>query len=130
MTRVGTSHDRLRRQTIEDLDALIQATVHTRRDLRTYQTAAEQNRRYLAAGGAASDMTKQFDGATLRATFSDSVSNLEGVRTRARRSVWRLQVAEGMTISEIARAWGLSRQLVSRSLASGGTRRRGTAGLS
>ena len=126
VTRAGSSHDKLRRQALDDLDALIQATVDARRDLRTYQTAAEKNRRYLAGGGPASDITKHIDGASLRVTFNDRISILEGARNRARSSVWRLQIAEGLTISEIARVWRLSRQLVSRSLASG-TRRRGAA---
>jgi hypothetical protein len=119
------SEDRLRRLMLEDLDVLIQAIVDLRADLRSYQAVIERNRKHFMANGRASELAGLVKVAKVRGAFSERLTTLERARNSARQSVWRLQVAEGMTISEIARLWGFSRQLVSRALASAGSRRTG-----
>jgi len=112
-------HNALRARALVDLDALMQIARDASRDIRSYQSALETNYRHLSAGGRASDMNGLFDVSAVRASLSDRLDSIERARNRSRRSLWRLQVREGMSIAEIARAWGFSRQLVSRALSSG-----------
>jgi hypothetical protein len=115
---VETDHEALRQQALADLDALIQIAEEARRDIRSYQSALEKSYRHLTRGGRARDMIGLFDVSAVRASFTDRLNSIERARSLSRRSLWRLQVFEGMTIAEIARAWGFSRQLVSRALSS------------
>jgi hypothetical protein len=115
---VETDHEALRQQALADLGALIQIAEEARRDIRSYQSALEKTCRHLTRGGRARDMIGLFDVPAVRASFTDRLNSIERARSISRRSLWRLQVFEGMTIAEIARAWGFSRQLVSRALSS------------
>jgi hypothetical protein len=117
----------LRARALADLDALIQISQDARRDIRSYQSALEKNYRHLTRGGRASDMSGLFDVSAVRANFTDRLNSIERARSLSRRSLWRLQVFEGMTIAEIARAWGFSRQLVSRALSARDDSRAGTS---
>ena len=111
----------LRDQAVDDLDELIDAAAAARKDLRSYQSMLEQNRRHIAEGGRASDMAMRFDVRAVRTSLTDRLNRVERARNASRRSLWRLQASEGRTIAEIARMWGLSRQLISRALRSGDT---------
>ena len=123
VTRVRSgSVEAIRRQALHDLDALIEVTAEARRDLRSYQTALERNRRNLAQGGRASDIA-MFNVRAVRATTTERLKCLERARNASRRSLWRLHAAQGETIADIARTWGLSRQLVSREVGHGNTQR-------
>lgn len=115
--------DALRDQAVSDLQALIEQAVEARKNLRAYQTALEKNHRHFTRGGRVSD-SPIVNVQTVRATLTDRLDRLERARSVSRLSLWRLQVAEGMSIAEIARLWGFSRQLVSRALAGARTRRR------
>jgi hypothetical protein len=108
----------LRHDALDGLDALIEVVAEARKDLRSYQTVLEKNRRHLARGGRASDMAVRFDVQAVRTSLSDRLESVERRRSASRVSLWRLQVSEGRTIAEIARVWGLSRQLISRALRS------------
>jgi hypothetical protein len=107
----------LRTQAIATLGEFMQALTDARTDLDDFHAALETNRRHLIAGGRANDMTGLFDLPSLRSTLTERLDLVERARMDCRRALWRLQMAEGATIAEIAREWGLSRQLVSRALA-------------
>ena len=106
----------MRDQAITTLDDFIEALTDARGDLHEIQSALEANRRHLVGGGRANDMTALFDLPSLRLTLTERLDRIERARMECRRALWRLQVSEGATIAEIAREWGLSRQLVSRAL--------------
>lgn len=108
--------ERLRDRAIADLDELIGVIAGARQVLRSYESALQKNRRHLASGGRASELSSLLDIPSLRTSFTDGMSRIERARNVSRLSLWRMLVAEGTTISDIARAWGLSRQLVSRAL--------------
>jgi hypothetical protein len=118
------ARDALRDQALGDLDELMDVVADTRKDLRSYQSVLEKNRRHLAAGGRASDMAVRFDVRAVRTSLTDRLDRVERARNASRRSLWRMQASEGRTIAEIARMWGLSRQLISRALRSGNTEHR------
>jgi hypothetical protein len=122
----GSSPKALRDQALADLDALIQVAADARRELRSYQSELEKNRRQLDRGDLACEMAARVEFRTARSALTDRLDHIERARNASRRSLWRLQLSEGATIADIARSWGFSRQLVSRALAGGdGLRRRG-----
>ena len=51
-----------------------------------------------------------------RSRLTAALDNFESCRRTARVALWRLMLAEGCSIGEISRIFGLSRQLVSRQL--------------
>ncbi len=51
---------------------------------------------------------------SLRASLGDSLAELERTRHDAQRLLFQLMHAEGLTLADIGRAYGISRQLVSR----------------
>ena len=118
---VETTDEALRQQVLDDLDALIEVAAKACQGLRSYQSALEQNRRRLIRGGRASDMPSIFDVQAIRSTLTARLDRLERARNASRRSLWRVQLSEGTTTAEIARIWGLSRQLISRELNRGDT---------
>jgi DNA-directed RNA polymerase specialized sigma subunit len=71
-------------------------------------------RDHIRKKGMASEFVGLLDPASLRSRLSDSLSDLEHERHLTQRVLFRLLVAEGMSMSDIARGWGISRQLVSR----------------
>ena len=83
----------------------------------------EKNREHLANGGRVNETPALFDLGSVRMTLTERLASLERTRYAARLALWRLQVAEGTSIAEIARMWGFSRQLVSRALAGRDPRR-------
>jgi hypothetical protein len=119
----AASWDDLRDEAISNIDALIQEVVATRNDLGAYQTVLENNREHLARDGRVTETPALFDLRSARTTLTQRLGSLERLRGAARLALWRLQRAEGTTIAEIARVWGFSRQLVSRALAGGDSRR-------
>jgi hypothetical protein len=110
------SEEDLRDQAVGALDEFIRATAEARADLTAMQAALEKNRQHLSGGGNAAEMTALFDIPSLRSTLTERLDRFEQARMACRRSLWRMQLAEGTTIADIARSWGLSRQLVSRAL--------------
>jgi hypothetical protein len=110
------SWDALRDEAVSNIETLIADVDATCDDLRAYQKVLEKNRVHLAGGGRVDQTPALFDLRAVRTTLTDRLGTLERARGGARLALWRLQVAEGTTIAEIARMWGFSRQLVSRAL--------------
>jgi len=113
---VDAEHEALRLQALEQLDGIHQTVVEARTYMRSYQAALEKTRRNLREGGRAADMPGLFDVSLVASSFSERLNNIEKARNAARTTLWRMQALEGMTNAEIARAWGFSRQLISRAL--------------
>jgi hypothetical protein len=57
-----------------------------------------------------------FDFAGERTTLSDVLDEFETARREARLTAWSLMASEGTSIGEMARIFGISRQLISRQL--------------
>ena len=104
---------------VSDIDELLRSAAALRAELRVFETGLRRVRGYLDRGTSASDLHEALDIATARETLSEVATTFQAARHTSRLSVFRLQAAEGMSIAEIARAWGLSRQLVSRMMKDG-----------
>jgi hypothetical protein len=112
----GTSSE-LRDDAARALTALMQAVSEVRKDLRAYESMLEKAYQDLVAGDPVSDMLARYGAGEIRASFSDRLNGIERARSASRLSMWRLQLSEGANITDIAKAWGFSRQLISRALA-------------
>jgi DNA invertase Pin-like site-specific DNA recombinase len=101
------------------LDAIDQLDTADRA-LRTELARARRNRamlrRHLAEGGDAAGCREVLDLRSATTDFDGAVGRLLAGRRRAQRAMYQLSAAEGMTATEIARTWGVSRQFVSRIL--------------
>jgi hypothetical protein len=106
----------LRDHALSDMDVLIQVITEAHDDLQAYGSALATYRRHLSAGGRAIDMSSLMDIPSIQSRLTDRLNQIERARSTGRVSFWRLLAAEGTTTAEIARMWGLSRQLVSRAL--------------
>jgi len=69
---------------------------------------------HVHRGGRASDFKGLIEPGPLRANLSTAMTDFERARHRGQQLFFRLLISEGMTMADIARAWGISRQLVSR----------------
>ena len=56
----------------------------------------------------------------VRLGLTEAISRLESARLEARRHLFRAMVDEGLSIGDVARTWGISRQLASRILREAG----------
>jgi CRP-like cAMP-binding protein len=71
-------------------------------------------RTLLEDGRAISELTDMIDPAPLRIALVESTTGFERARHRTQRLLFQLLRTEGKTNADIARKWGISRQLVSR----------------
>lgn len=95
---------------------MIEAAAKLRDDL---QSHVEINRAVLDAleqvGGLAAALGR-VQAARSRLTLTDSLARYELLRRQARLSLVAVGVEEGMTASDVAELWGISRQLAARYL--------------
>jgi len=70
----------------------------------------------LASEHEVTELVTNFDISTERNRLTTSLETYETLRREARVAMWRIMLAEGCSIGEISRIFGVSRQLVSRQL--------------
>jgi hypothetical protein len=103
-----------RRQFFDALDVASAALAALRTALDDGESALRTVRAHIEQRGKASDFSDVIHPAPLRANLSDALTDFERARHQSQRLLFRLLWAEGTSMSDIARAWGISRQLVSR----------------
>lgn len=118
--------DLLREESILSLRELEETVVRMQRQLKILEAALRRTHRLIAGGGMASDVVKIANVAEVRTATSAIMHEIQGARHRAQRAQFQLAAAEGTTMADIARAWGVSRQLVSRMVKEPMPRRRRT----
>jgi hypothetical protein len=104
----------LRGQYLAALDLVDIAHDHVRHALDDAAAALTIVRGHVEDGGLVSDFAGLIDPKSLRGSLSRSLAELERSRHNAQRLLFRILQAEGKRKSDIARIWGISRQLVSR----------------
>lgn len=112
--------DPLRARAITDIDLLLQSAAALRAQLRTFETGMRRVRKHLERGAEANELHNVLDITEARETLTRAAVEFEAARHASRLAVFRMQQAEGMSIGAIARAWGFSRQLVSRMMKEAG----------
>jgi DNA-directed RNA polymerase specialized sigma24 family protein len=76
--------------------------------------AREVARRHALQGRPMAELGDVIEPQALRASLGDALADLERTRHDAQRLLFQLMHAEGLTLADIGRAYGISRQLVSR----------------
>jgi hypothetical protein len=114
----------LREDSIRALDEMEAAIIRTRNQLKFMETLMRRVRRMLETGRSATDVAKVANAAHARAATSEIIREVQAARHRAQQAQFKLAAAEGSTMAEIARAWGVSRQLVSRMVKEATSRRK------
>ena len=68
----------------------------------------------LSGDGSIAHVLDGLDTAGARQHLTDTINELEAKRLDARRQLFRAMIDEGASIGDVARTWGISRQLASR----------------
>ena len=106
--------DALRADYLAALEALGDSSQSVHQALDGAASALSVLRDHVRGGGAASDLVDMIDPVPLRGALSAALTELERARHRSQKLLFRMLFAEGTNMSDIARYWGISRQLVSR----------------
>jgi len=104
----------LRDEAIRSIGEMEEAILATRNQLKVMETVMRRGRKMLESGRSASEVASVNHAAEARAATSEIIRRVQGARHRAQQAQFKLAAAEGATMAEIARGWGVSRQLVSR----------------
>jgi DNA-directed RNA polymerase sigma subunit (sigma70/sigma32) len=104
----------LRTRYLAAIDAVQDAAQHTITALQAAQAARGVARDVVLQGRPISELEDVIEPQPMRATLSDALAELERTRHDAQRLLFQLLQAEGQTLADIGRMWGISRQLVSR----------------
>ena len=78
--------------------------------------AIERLQVVLRSDASLTETLSGFDFSMERSRLTTVLDEFEATRREARLAAWRLMAAEGCSIGEMARIFGLSRQLISRQL--------------
>jgi hypothetical protein len=111
----AADRDGLLREFFDALDRVEEAGAALTSHLARKHEQIANLRRVLEAGGTVPALLP-FPGSDGERSAKTPVGRLEAARVDAQKAAYRLAHADGMTASEIARAWEVSRQLVSRVL--------------
>jgi ribosome-binding protein aMBF1 (putative translation factor) len=103
-----------RNATLTTTDAFIEISIRVRQALRETETATRRFQRRVEAGSSVTDAFSVLGEPGRFTALTDLLSALEHARRDCRRAVAAQAKAEGMSQRELARMWGVSRQLVTR----------------
>jgi DNA-directed RNA polymerase specialized sigma24 family protein len=103
-----------RRSVIEDLVELEAAAATVRASLAQLEDRVSLARQLIQSGGPIADLPRVAHVMEERAAVNAALADMQQARHRSQRSLFLLAVEEGFTLADIARTWGISRQLVSR----------------
>jgi hypothetical protein len=100
--------------TLTALDAVLESVKQARRALRQTETAYRQFRRRIEKR---SSISQAFSGLGIperRREINVGLDALEHSRHEARRAIIAQGLSEGLSLGQLARLWGVSRQLITR----------------
>lgn len=100
-----------REDLIASLDELEDAIVHAADVLKASVAANRDFRESIVEGQSVADAFAAFPSIEVRAAVDQELKKLESVRHRNRLAVFSLGLAEGLSIGELSRLYGFSRQL-------------------
>jgi len=99
---------------LEALDAVLEAGRERRQALRRTETLTLRLRRQIEKGTRVTEAMTALGTGDVRRDLSDQIDALVRARHTAQHAIVGLAVSEGVSRGELARVWGVSRQLVSR----------------
>lgn len=103
-----------RNATLTTTDAFIDLSTRVRQALRQTETATRRFQKRIEAGSSVTDAFSVLGDSGLFSALTDLLNDLEHARRECRRAVAAQAREEGMSQGDLARRWGVSRQLVTR----------------
>ncbi len=99
---------------LDSYDELMVSTDQLVRMLRSTRTQNRKTRSQLEKGSSIRDVFSAIPTGDLRQSFTQAMAEVESARHKVRRMAFACGLEEGMSISELGRIWGFSRQLAAR----------------
>ena len=107
-----TAH--LRRAAADGIEELIGATSVLRSELNTHEDTCRRVLDEVRVDHEITGVLPEVQADSWRAAVTDAIRGFEAARHRVRLLLVAIEIEEGRTIGEVARSWGVSRQLASR----------------
>jgi hypothetical protein len=114
MTLMRIEVDELRQRYVDALATVGQASDRAVSALEEARRGCDVARDLVQTGRPLVDLEQVLDPSPLRSGLTDALTDLERTRHEAQRLLYQLLHAEGRTLADIGRTYGISRQLVSR----------------
>ncbi len=105
---------KLRDTALDEIDDLLESARRLRADLRLKETAYRQTARRIERGSPLEEVMEASGAHSARQELTDALAEFERHRHRTRLALTAAALEEGMSIGQIGRAWGFSRQLAAR----------------
>ena len=102
------------RQAAASMKDLIEALVVARDELRKSEQGLRRTLRRMERGQRLASVVIADGPSESRQSFDDAMEAVAAIRHRTRSLVFALALEEGLSIGEVGRTWGISRQLASR----------------
>jgi hypothetical protein len=110
---VPAVHD-LKRSAADGIEELINATLILRSGLSTHETICRTLLSEVRVDHEITGVLPEIHADTWRSDVTDAIRGFEAARHRVRLLLVAIEVEEGRSIAEVAKSWGVSRQLASR----------------
>ena len=108
----ATAH--LRRPAADGIEELIGATSVLRSELNAHEATCRKVLDEVRVDHEITGVLPEVQADTWRSAVTDAIRGFEAARHRVRLLLVAIEVEEGRSIGEVARSWGVSRQLASR----------------
>ena len=105
--------DRDKKKVLASVDEFVEACEAFRETLRSVGTSNRRMRSLIEAGRPMREVLSVGGTSEIRMTVTQQIRNLESARHEVRKAVFALGLKEGLSIGELARLMGFSRQLAS-----------------
>jgi hypothetical protein len=103
-----------REEAIRELELLLSSAEEVRASVRSTEVRYRKGLKLLKEGIEVSVALDQVHAGSARLSLTKTLASFELARHRTRLALIAFGLAEGMTIGELGRSWGFSRQLASR----------------
>ena len=114
LTHAPLTHAPLPELASAGLEGLIDSTVTLRRELVTHEAVCRRVLSDVQRGLPMGCVLPSVQADTWRSALTEAIKGFEMTRHHARLVLVAMSLEEGCTIAEVARTWGVSRQLASR----------------
>jgi hypothetical protein len=101
-------------QAVEALDEFISALTVARTEMRRTEQFLRSVRQQVEDGETVESLIALMPPAKQRQTLADALDQLNRSRHKARQKIFALALERGLSVAELGRAWGFSRQLAAR----------------
>jgi len=105
---------KLEREAVATMEELIDALAEARDEVRRTEQSLRRTLRRVDRGDSVASAVISSDPASLRESYDSALEVVAEARHRLRSLVFALALDEGLSIGDLGRAWGVSRQLASR----------------